>query len=165
MSVSTWLFAMSLQPDQIQARRHRLQHVEIYEVAADELDRIEQESTNVGTDLQFATFWFPIGITLTIVLATTPIPSQGFHTGFMVGCFMGYGFGLYFAVRWWKQRSGLKKLVARIRERQVGPLGEEGEELRPSELASLPAQQVGPIQLAVEAVDSVQTPGIEEIKG
>lgn len=59
--------------DQIPATRYRLEGLRTYEVLVDDFERIEQEASQVGNSLQFATACVPVGITLTI-------QSQQFHT-------------------------------------------------------------------------------------
>jgi len=54
--------------DQILAKRHRIRHLDLYDVSSDELDQIERVGKSVGSDLQFATFWLPIGITTLLTL-------------------------------------------------------------------------------------------------
>ena len=138
------LFAMPFEQDQIPAKRHRLKHLDLYDVSGDELDNLEQLGTTVGTDLQFCTFWLPIGISATLTLiavgaGTIPITNTHVYETYLVAMFVGYGFGLFFGVRWWLSRGRFKQCIEKIRQRQVGPVGEEGKELKPSELESLPA--------------------------
>jgi hypothetical protein len=135
---------LPLSDDRIPVKRHRLEHAEIYELFGDELDRIEHEATNVGTDLQFATFWLSIAGTCSFALPTIPESNTRIFIVFLIVLILGYALGFYFAVRWWLQRGTLKKLIARIRQRQVGPIGEEGKELKPSDLAELPGTEPGP---------------------
>jgi len=123
--------------DHITAKRHRLEHVDVYEVSGDELDRIEREAVTVGTDLQFALFWIPIAVTLTTALALTSIQNAKVYNGFFTVTVVSYGFGVYFGVRWWRCRDVFKRLLAKIRDRQVGPVGEQGKEVQ--DLTALPS--------------------------
>jgi hypothetical protein len=132
------MFAMAFD-DQILAKRHRLQHLDLYDVSGDELDNIEQLGTTVGTDLQFCTFWLPIGISAALTLIAVPIPNIHVYQTYLAAAFAGFGFGIFFGVRWWSTRGQFKKCLDKIRQRQVGPVGEEGKELKPSELESLPS--------------------------
>lgn len=136
----TGLFAMSFDQDQIPAKRHRLRHLDLYDVSGDELDTLEQLGSTVGTDLQFCTFWLPIGITSTLTLIAVPITNVHVYQTYLIAAFVGFGFGIFFGVRWWFTRGQLKKRINKIRERQVGPVGEEGKELKPSELETLPSE-------------------------
>jgi hypothetical protein len=137
--------------DQIPVKRHRLEHAEIFEISADELDSIERSGASVGTDLQFATFLLPIAITLTTVLLITPIQNSRLWDGFFITLIVGYVLGSYFLIKWGRQRNTFKEVLRKIRDRRVGPLGQEGRELLPRELAELPAQEAGPLQLPMEA--------------
>lgn len=127
--------------EHIPAKRHRHGPVATYEVFADDFDRIEDEATNVGTDLQFGIFWLSEAITSSFALPNVPRASWNVHTAFLVAMFVGYGFGLYFLVRWRKHANSLKRLMNRIRSCQVGPMGESGRELKPSELETLTNEQ------------------------
>ncbi len=138
------LFGMTLFEDQIPAKRHRLPHVDLYDVSGDELENLERLGTSVGTDLQFCTFWLPIGVSAMLTLigeayGSVPISNPHVYETYLVAMFVGYGFGIFFGVRWWLTRAHFKKCVDKIRQRQVGPVGEEGKELKPSELESLPS--------------------------
>ncbi len=132
-------FEMHLDADQIPAKRHRLRHLDLYDVSGDELDQIERLGTSVGTDLQFATFWLPIGITTLLTLIVLTISDTRVFITYVCIMLVSLGFSIYFFVRWWITRGEFKKLINRIRERQVGPVGEEGKELKPSDLANLPS--------------------------
>jgi hypothetical protein len=125
--------------DHITAKRHRVEHVDVYEVFGDELDRIEQEGISVGTDLQFALFWLPIAVTLTTTLSLTNIQNLKIYVGFFIVMVVSYGFGIYFGIRWWRCRGSFKRLLTKIRDRQVGPIGEEGKEVK--NLTELPSAE------------------------
>ncbi|HEY2362106.1 MAG TPA: hypothetical protein VGK36_13380 [Candidatus Angelobacter sp.] len=125
--------------DQILARRHRIAHIELFEIYAEELDQIERVAGTVGTDLQFTTFWFPIGIAAILTLIVVPIPNLRVFNIYLCVGVISLGFGIYFLIRWLRNRGELKHYLSRIRERQIGPVGEEGKELKPSDLAALPS--------------------------
>jgi hypothetical protein len=95
------LFAMTFEQDQIPAKRHRLKHLDLYDVSGDELDNLEQLGATVGTDLQFCTFWFPIGISASLTLIAISITNPHVYLAYLVAMFVGYGFGVFFGVRWW----------------------------------------------------------------
>jgi|SRR5579872_1450230 len=125
--------------EQITAKRHRLPHVDVYDVSGDELDNLERVGSHVGTDLQWTTFWFPIGLSALLTLIATPVPNAHVYEAYLVACFVGFGFSIYFATRWWSNRGEFKNCIGKIRQREVGPLGEEGKEVKPSRLETLPA--------------------------
>lgn len=143
--------------DHIPATRYRIKNVDTYEIPVSEFNRIKQEGRNVGTDLQFATAFIPVAITLSITMATVPLPKDRTFIVILVAMLVSWGFGLYFSVSAWRRRGRFDQLMEDLRQLQVGPLGESGKELHPSELASLPGQPVGPIQLPLEAVTNVST--------
>lgn len=135
-------FAESIRmSEQIPIKRHRLEQVETFEVSGDELERIEREASSVGTYLQYALFWLPVGISLTATLSLTTISSNRVYISFFVVMVMSYAFGLFFLVRWYQTRDVFKELIRKIRDRQVGPVGEEGKELKPADLAELPSTE------------------------
>jgi hypothetical protein len=138
------LFAMPLGSEHIPVRRHRVEHAEIYELFGEDLRRIEDEGSRVGTHFQFATAWLPIGIALTVTLSTVTIPKDRVFYSLMIFTIIAYGFGLFHSVCAWQQRGRFKGIMTEIRERKAGPLGEKNEELKPSELQQLPSEEAGP---------------------
>jgi hypothetical protein len=130
----------------IPAKRYRLREVETYEVVRDDFNRIETEAMNIGTDFAFATACLPVAITLTITLYTVTIADRTVKDAFMLLTFTCYILGLYFAVRAWRHRGHLKNFMQRIRDNQVAPFGEKGEELEPSELQKLPSVEAGAVR-------------------
>lgn len=139
------LFAMTVDDDNehIPAKRHRLRGIVTYEVPATEFDRIEEKATSIGTDLQFATFWWPVGIAFTITITTTKIENPWLFAGYVAVTVVAYAQAVLFTIRWRQNRSGLHALMERLRSDQVGPVGEKGSEMQPSELQNLPAEKGG----------------------
>ena len=133
------LFAM--RDEHIIVKRHRVEHAEIYELFGDDLRRIEDEGSRVGSHLQFATAWLPVAISVTITLVTVAIPNDRVFYSLMIFAFVGYGFGIFHSVNAWQQRGSFKAVIREIRERKVGPLGESGEELKASQLEELPSEK------------------------
>lgn len=127
--------------DHIPAKRHRHRAVDTYEVFSDDFERIEEEGSRVGTDLQFATAWLPVAITLTVTLCTATIQNKHIFTAFYVLMWVSYGFGIFHGFNAWKQRGRFKRLLETIKKNQIAPLGEKGNELRPSQLEDLPSQE------------------------
>lgn len=127
----------------IPIRRHGLAHVETYDVTADELTNIEREGSDVGFDFQVAQFCLTLGASfLGGILISPPPPDRPQTFTFMVVVIVvGFLLGAIFGIKWFRARGAFSATIRRIRERQVGPVGEEGKELRPSELAGLPATQ------------------------
>ena len=126
--------------DNIPASRHRLRGIVTYEVNADDFERIETEASTVGTDIQFATVLISTAISFSVTLLTVSIPNQHLHDLFSLITVVGFALGGFFAVRGWRERGHLKRLLSRIRASQVGPVGEQGKEMRPTELDLLPLE-------------------------
>lgn len=127
--------------ENIPAKRHRLPHVEIYEVTGDELDNIEREAATIGTDLQFALVLLSAALSFTATLVLTTIPSQRRFESFLIITVIAYILGLSFGIRWLRQREPFKECLRKIRDRRVGPIGQEGKELNAGDLAELPASE------------------------
>ncbi len=132
---------MSADDSYISAKRYRLKEVKTYEVFVSDFDRIEQEANGTGTHLQFATFWFAIGIGSALTLIAIPALSIKAYITYLVFTILGLSLGLFHGQRWQKQGNSLKKLMNGIRENQSMSLGEKGDELRPSELENLPSEE------------------------
>jgi hypothetical protein len=127
--------------ERIPVKRHGLEHVEIFDVMGDELDTIEREAANIGTDLQFSLVLLPVALSFTAALFLTTIPSIRVYVSFLVVTIISYVVGSWFFVRWSRQRGTLKRLLQKIRDRRVGPVGEAGKERTPAQLAELPASE------------------------
>jgi hypothetical protein len=125
--------------DQITTKRHRISHLELFDVSGEELDNLEEIGQSVGTDLQFFTFWIPIGLSATFTLNAITISDIHVYNFYLIAAWVGFGMGIYHGIRWLNNRGRFKKRINKIRERQIGPVGEEGKELKPSELENLPA--------------------------
>jgi hypothetical protein len=105
--------------DQIAAKRHRLQQLELYDVSGDELDHLEQLGSSVGTDLQFCMFCLPIGISATLTLLVVNVTNPHVYETFWVAIFVGFGLGAFFGYRWLMARGQFSKCIDKIRQRQV----------------------------------------------
>ena len=124
--------------DKIPVRRHGISQVECYEVFGDELDAIEREGSNVGLDFQACLFCVTFAISFLIALFTTTIESRQTFDVFACLVIVGVILGVVFGIRWHRSRGAFSRLLERIRDRQVGPAGDEDHPLRPSEVAKLP---------------------------
>jgi hypothetical protein len=134
-------FAMPTGSEHILVRRHRVEHAEIYELFGDDLRRIEDEGARVGTHFQFATSWLPVAIALTVTLSTATIQSDRTFYSLEIFTVISYGFGIFHGVCAWQQRGRFKAIMAEIRQRKAGPLGEQGHELKPAQLEDLPSEK------------------------
>ena len=148
------LFAMS-DDGHIPATRYRIKNVDTYEIPVSDFNRIKAEGSSVGTHLQFATAWLPVALTLSLTLATVPIQSIRTYVTVLVVMMVSWSMGIFHGVCAYQQRGRFEKLMEGLRQLQVGPLGEEGKELQPSELASLPGQAAQPVNIEVPAATAV----------
>ncbi len=107
--------------------RHGLPHVEMYEVTADELDRIEQEGTNIGIDFQIGSLCLTFGVSFLIALIFSPPPEAARKTFdvFAVLTALGILLGVIFLVKWFRGREAFSRTLRKIRERQIGPIGDD----------------------------------------
>jgi len=99
---------------------------------------MERESLDVGLHLQFGLVALGILATLLVSLALTDIPSPKRFAGFVAATFTAAGFTIFFLTSYYFKRQGFLSTIQRIRERQVGPVGEEGREMRPADIDQLP---------------------------
>lgn len=132
---------MSPDEERIAIRRHRLPHVETYEVTAEELDQMENEAMRIGHDFSFASVSLAFGTSFLITLLTATVESLKAYNFFVVATIVGFVFSLYFGIRWYRGRHVGRSVIQRIRDREVGPLGDEAREIKPAELAGLPSKK------------------------
>lgn len=138
------VFAMD--SGQIPIRRHGLSHVETYEVRADELKRLEEAGSDVGFDFQVAQFCLTLAAAFFIGLIAPPPNEQHIkmYIVFVVVVIVGVLLGLIFGIKWLRSRRAFSGVVQEIRERQIGPVGAEGKELKATDLARLPSTEPPP---------------------
>jgi hypothetical protein len=121
-------------------KRYRLGQLPTYEILAKDFDRIGDEAQSIGTAFAFATACIPVALTLTVALTTVIIDSWKVKAPFMVLMFVCYILGLYFSVLAFRQRGRLTKFMQAIRDSQVAPLGEKGDEIGPAESQQLQSE-------------------------
>jgi len=132
--------------EHIPIRRHRLSGLDICDVTTDELDAIEKEGSNVGTDFQIAQFFITIALSfLASTLSNRPISERVF-TVFVVIIAACFALGIAFGVKWWRERGEFSRLIRKIKDRQIGPMGDEGKEIKPVELEQMPSRPAGQTQ-------------------
>jgi hypothetical protein len=119
--------------------RHSYTGFVLYDITGDDLDNLERETLTISEDFSFASIATAVAISFSIALATTTITSQETFNVFWIVTILGYVIGLYFGIRWLRSRKNFKGILHKIRQRG-GTLGEEGKELRASELADLPSE-------------------------
>lgn len=127
--------------EHIPIRRHRLSGLDICDVTTTELNNIEKEGCDVGLDFQIAEFCLAAALSfLAATLSNTPASNRVF-TVFVVIIIVCFILGAIFGLKWWKGRGRFAKLIQEIRDRPIGPVGEEGKELEPGQLAALPSTE------------------------
>ena len=144
--------------EHIPATRHRLKRVDTYEITVGDFNRIKSEAGNVGTHLQFCIALIPLAISLWLTLATVPIPpdhTKTYYTILSLSVVFG-SLGLFHGVCAFRQRGNFNRMMEDLRSLQTAPFGSEGNELKPADLAILPAQQAGPVQIPIEVSSSFQ---------
>ena len=125
--------------DQLQQRRHRIPHVETYDVTVDELDQIERESMSVGQDFSFGSVGLTAALAFLITLLTVRIESERIWNSFLIMMTLGFIGAAYFGIRWYREKKHGVLVIERIRKREIGPYGEAGGEIKANEAADLPA--------------------------
>jgi hypothetical protein len=128
--------------EQIVVERHAFDALVIFEVTGQELDQMERETLSVSEDFSFAITGLSIAITLASVLFTVEIESQRVYVTFLTIMILGFLVAVYCGTKWFRGRTTFKAVVQKIKER-VGPLGEEGKEIDPQQLESLPSSDTG----------------------
>jgi hypothetical protein len=155
---------MNSKPDNIPLRRHSLRHLEMYDVTGQELNSIERESLDVGQDFQFASNAFATAISFLVALLLTEIQSPKRYASFVAVVVIMAVLALYFGLRYFRKRGAVQSTIQEIRARQVGPVGEEGHELRPADLAALPVTPPPTIGLIAEEAAPKPAPASGEQK-
>jgi len=99
---------------------YRIPRIEVYQVADDELRRIEEGYGQVGQDLTFAVASLSSCIAFAIALATASFSDRLFIT-FLVLVIVSGLVALYTGIRWWGARRAAPTVIATIRSRRVEP--------------------------------------------
>jgi hypothetical protein len=161
----TWLrgFYGMANGDKINLRRHALSHVESYDVTADELVQIEEESKTVGQDLQYASNGLTAAIAFSIAIWGTEIKSDRVYQAFFMFALIGVVVAAYCGQKYFRGKKRCRTVIQRIRERQVGPVGEEGKELRPTQVAELTAG-VSPASESSKNAEGVATNEVKAVE-
>lgn len=130
--------------ENIPIRRHRLSGLDVCDVTTDELDAIEQSAGDVGLDFQIAQFSLTIALSFLASAISNPPRSDRVYIVFVVLIVVGFALGLVFIFKWWKGRGTISRVIQKVRDRQIGPVGDEQKELRVTELDDLPPEKAGP---------------------
>lgn len=134
-------FRMPLrQKEQIEVERHSYSSLVLYEVSGEELDALESETSSIVDDFSFGSISLTLAVAFTITLTTTKIASDRMFLAYFALVIIGYLAALFFGIRWFRGRGSRGRTIKRIKSR-VGPLGQEGKEINPKQLAALPSQE------------------------
>jgi hypothetical protein len=132
---------VSQNAEQIPWRRHRLTEFHTYDVSADELDQIRNDAMAVGSDLNFACVTGAVFVSFLIAITAADMKPGMLFQGFLVVVLVSGVAGVFFGFRAYRGRGRGLAIFERIRSREVGPLGEDGKEIRPSDLDKLQGQE------------------------
>jgi hypothetical protein len=111
---------MSQPPEGPQIVTYRIPRIEVYQVADDELRRIEEGYGRVGQDLTFAVTSLSFCIAFAIALATASFSDRLFIIFLVLVIVFGL-VALYTGIRWWGARRAAPAVMATIRSRRVEP--------------------------------------------
>jgi len=129
--------------ERIPVERHLIGQVTVYDVTEDELERIENSAGGLGVDFPICLGCVTSAVSIFATLEASP-PPQGLQSPGRTVCSVMVPVllvvGLIFGIRWAVNRSHFAKIIAKIRARQVGPLGDETRELKRGELETLPLE-------------------------
>lgn len=129
--------------EQIPKRTHRIGYVEAYEVSEDELESLAKGGSAGQDYFNLMSIALTGGLTAAVTLLTVPIPEATAWKRelFIVLSVFGLGAGFFLGALWLRAKRKQAPLLQRIRARALGPLGEEGKELKPAELERLPQEE------------------------
>ena len=118
---------MTVNEEKIEVRRHRISHLEMYEVTSDELERLQYEEPQRGYELAFAftALSAALAILLPLVIGEPPKISSLRFAIFVALIVVGFVFFLFFGGRWFKNLKQRNLLFGRIKARQIGPVREK----------------------------------------
>ena len=154
----------------ITVRRHKVSYLEMYEITADELDRFQFEEPQKSHQLSFAlaSLSFAVAFGISLLTQAQQMSDRTFAV-FVALTVVAVLFFLFCILSWSSNLKQRNLLFKRVRERQVGPVGEEGTELQPDELAKLPSEDAtGSSNLSAsigpKRTGAVDLPGVEHRK-
>jgi hypothetical protein len=100
----------------LRIRRGRVESVDLYEIKDSELDLLEKGSP-ADLQLNFAIFLLSAAISAICTLATATFSNTTVQTVFIVVTVVGLLLGIYLLIAWWRNRTSLKSVADRIRQR------------------------------------------------
>ena len=143
------LTCMAGNEEKIEILRHRISHLESYEVTLDELQRLQYEDPQRSYELTFSLTALSVALAILIplVIGEPPKISNLRFSIFVALIVVGFVFFLFFGIRWLNNLRQRNSLFVKIRARQIGPVGEKGAEIPASELAELPSEDASGAEL------------------
>jgi hypothetical protein len=132
----------------IQKKQHGIAHLETYEVTEHELNAIQRGQSTRQNDLTFFSIVMSVFLSFLTVWLTLPpqpsgapmIPLTRAEQYYLLAVFASGAMSIYLFCRWKFSASADDNLFRAIRERAIGTVGEEGKEIKPSDLASMTPQ-------------------------
>lgn len=129
-------------------KQHGIAHLETYEVTEQELNAIQRGYSARVNDLTFFSIAVSVFLSFLSVWLTLPAPPQDaplmaltrVEQYYVTAVLASAGMSIYLFFRWKASSSADDDLFRAIRERAIGPVGEEGKEIKPSDLASMTPQ-------------------------
>ena len=100
----------------LRVRRGRVESVDLYEIKDSELEILEKGSP-ADLQLNFAIFLLSTAISGILSLATATFANETIKTIFLVVTVVGLVIGVYLLITWWRNRSALKCVADKIRQR------------------------------------------------
>lgn len=137
--------------EQIEIRRHRLSGLDICDVTMDELDALARIGSDLGLDFNVALFSLGVSLSFLASLLSTKIESRTVFDTFVIFTVVGGALAVIFGIKWFRMRGEFSVLIRKIKDRQIGPVGQEGKELRLEELENLEPLLAAPVQTKIEA--------------
>ena len=92
-------------------------------------------------DFSFGSVCLTAALSFLITIVTVPIESERAWNSFLSIMLVGFIGAAYFGIRWYRGKKHGVLVIERIREREIGPYGEEGREIKANEAADLPAEE------------------------
>ena len=100
----------------LRIRRGRVASVDLYEIKDSELDLLEKGSP-ADLQLNFSIFLLSVAVSAICALATATFSNNTVQTVFIVATVVGLLLGVYLLIAWWRNRTSLKVVADKIRQR------------------------------------------------
>ncbi len=101
---------------EIRIRRGKVASVDLYEIKDSELDILEKGSP-ADIQFNFSIFLLSTAVSFFIALLTTKIENNTTKTVFIFITIIGFFFGVYLLIQWRRNRTSLRELCQKIRDR------------------------------------------------